>query len=78
MSSSSRSRVCAAQAETQNVPRYLTCKKPARLIAVAGRVGFDDVVDHHCASNLVQCIDVLDDFMRDPVALGLVLGLVHF
>jgi hypothetical protein len=45
-------------------------------LAVAGRVG-DDLVDHicQCASHLVQChgLDVLDDFMRDPVALGLVL-----
>jgi hypothetical protein len=50
MSSSSRSRVRAAQAVTKiDLAAVLFLWKPARLLAVAGRVG-DDQVDHLCAS----------------------------
>ena len=70
--SSSRSIGCAQRKLDTDLVAVLFLEKPARLLAVAGRVG-DDLVDHICASHLVQCLDVLDDLMRDPVALGLVL-----
>ena len=67
----------AAQAVTKiDLAAVLFLWEPARLLAVAGRVG-DDQVDHLCASHLVQCIDVLDDLCKIPSALcGLVL--LHF
>ena len=68
MSSSSRSTVRAAQAVTQiDLAAVLFLWKPARLLAVAGRVG-DDQVDHLCASHLVQCISARR-LMQDSVGL---------
>jgi len=80
MSSSRRSRVWRS-AEKQILPRYFSSRSLRALLQPFLQSPAESamtLVDHRCASHLVQCIDLLDDSMRDPVALGLVLGLLDF